>query len=793
MVESALYLIWFAFFFLLYLVFVPAKVMGRALHGTEAGENALKSFVAACTVLILCVYLLGLLHIYHPVTLALSLVIVVLVYLKLVKHLNYREKAQAIVQWLAHVGTGSYKLSVIIRQRLEGWKQCRKEARAKGKGRPDVPTVLSYVVVLIALGGLIAIRWPLLFDNYAYLTSDIYIHNTWINHLEQGDIFTAGVYPFGLHNVLSGFHWLSGVPLNVVLRYWGGTCAILLAIMLWFFARRVFESPLVAALAVVIYCVTDLTGYYFGYRTAFGLPQESGMLFLFPCVFFLGRYLKDVTREDGIYFVLSASLTLAMHFYSAIFAALMCACCCVAFFRLLLRRTMLRRLLLCLGLIVAIGTVPLFLGLASGKPWENSMTWALSIINTAPATQQTSDSLEAQDNAEDDSADLEGVDLADPAQKAQAFFAHIVDRMNGYWGYVLLASMGIFAVFLICKLLFIAIQIKRKRKICGFTWGEKMLICIWLFLLALIVMYCSQILELPRIIQPRRIAMFLGYVSPLIMVSPLGLLFAFLPGKSKMIAGLCSLAASLALFVASFFFGLSPAVTYFYLEHSLAAQASLVIEREFPDSTWTIVSPVEELSLVGNEGYHYELWDFITSMERYQEGMEIEIPTEYVFFVLEKKPLKYNQYRLDGLDYEFEPLNVDDAEWVLSAEMLGIKESDYMGYYRTLEARRLLEAKLAAWLEEYSKAFPDQMEVFLEDDDVIIYKFTQDLLMPNNFAIDYGYNVVSDLEYVEQLRVRMVKHGLEQLREKMLDRGQDVSEVDAKLARLRAEVRLPSS
>lgn len=775
MVDSVLYLIWFAFFFLLYLVFIPAKVMGRALHGPESGENALKSFIAACTVLILCVYLLGLLHLYHPVTLALSLILVALVYLRLVKDVNYRETAQSAVQWFANVGNGSYKLKIVARQRFEEWKRRRKEARKGKKRRLEPITVLAYIIVLIALGGLVALKWPLIFDNYAYLTSDIYIHNTWINNMEQGDIFTDGVYPFGMHNLLSGFHLLSGVPLNVVLRYWGGISGILLAIMLWFFARRVFMSRLVAALAVVIYCVTDLTSYYFGYRTVYGLPQEAGMLFLLPCAFFLGRYLKDMKREDGIYFVLSASLTLAMHFYSAIFAALLCACCCVAFFRLVFKRAMLKRLLLCFVLIVAIGMTPLFLGLASGKPWQSSMNWAISIMSAPSTTQQSGDSVDAEVDLQE-IEDATAFEQAASDQKVQAFVGYVASRMNGYWGYVFLASMGIFGVFLICMGLFTAFRALRKKRR-GFAWEDKMLTCVWLFLLVLIIMYCSQILEIPRLMQPRRIAMFLGYVAPVIMVFPLEFLYLLLPGKSKIIANLCPLAASIALFVASFLFGLSSTQTYFYLEHSLAARACLVIEREYPDKTWTIVSPVEELSLVSNTGYHYELWEFITNMEGYQEDTEVEIPTEYVFFVLEKKPLEYNQYRLVGLDYEFEPLDIADAEGVLSAEMLGIKENDYMGYYNTLEARRQLEAKLAAWLEEYSKAFPDQMEVFLEDDNVIIYRFEQDLFMPNNFAIDYGYNVFSETEYYEQLRA------------KMLERGQDISTIDEKLAELRSETR----
>lgn len=75
MKDSIFYFTQFTIFFFLYIIFIPAKVMGLKLRGKEAGENALKALIVSHVTITSCVYLLGLLHIYNAATLfsALSL------------------------------------------------------------------------------------------------------------------------------------------------------------------------------------------------------------------------------------------------------------------------------------------------------------------------------------------------------------------------------------------------------------------------------------------------------------------------------------------------------------------------------------------------------------------------------------------------------------------------------------------------------------------------------------------------------------------------------------------------
>ena len=87
----------------------------------------------------------------------------------------------------------------------------------------------------------------------------------------------------------------------------------------------------------------------------------------------------------------------------------------------------------------------------------------------------------------------------------------------------------------------------------------------------------------------------------------------------------------------------------------------------------------------------------------------------------------------------------------MTKEMLGISQYGSMKYYEVPENRRALEAKLSAWVETYSEMFPDQMSVYMDSDDCIVYKFEQNEYALNNMAVDYGYNVISDEEYDRML------------------------------------------
>lgn len=768
MTDSILYFIQFTVFFLVYIIFIPAKVMGLKLSGKNAGENALKAMISSHVVLISCVYLLGILHIYNVVTLVISILAVVLVYWK-VKGVSYKKLFLDFFDFMALISGGQYKVNIYVRRTLKKWSTDLINFSYNHVRNFFSKGIIEHLIVIASFWVLIVRKWVYVFDRYAYSTSDMYVHNEWINYMEQGDIFYDGVYPFGMHNMLSAFHKLSGLNLNIVIRYWGAFNCLLMVVMMYFLARRIFRLRMAAVLPVVIYCVTDFSSLLYGYRTIYTLPQECGMLFLFPCVYFLGRFIKNQKWKDGIYFVSSAAIVLAMHFYTVIFAVLLCAGLCVPFIKKVLKLPMLKKLIASVGLIALISITPFVVGLASGKYWQGSMTWAMGVMNTGS---QTTD-LSATDNADGENKEETEQEENKPSiietckEKIVAVYNLQIEDMNSYWG----------VVFWVCMVLFVgyyAIRLFRKET----DWQDNMLAGVWVYLVIVVVMYSYEILGIPKIMKEERITMFLGYVAPIMLAFPAELLYQLLSGfkkNVKVIGTLVSYGVTALLFFVTYELGYMPVQSYYHLEPSLAAEACVKVDKEYPKNNWTIVSPVEGLALVRNRGYHYELWEFVTNMELYEEDMYLEIPTKYVFFIVEKYPIIYNQVRYSNLEYNLEPLDKEDADTIFKREILGISETGMMKYYNILENRRIAEAKLACWIDEYSKAFPDQMEVYMEDEECIVYKFEQNPYMLNNFAIDYGCNEDTELDYYKMLRIRM------------LERGEDTTEVQKEIDKLESE------
>lgn len=49
-------------------------------------------------------------------------------------------------------------------------------------------------------------------------------------------------------------------------------------------------------------------------------------------------------------------------------------------------------------------------------------------------------------------------------------------------------------------------------------------------------------------------------------------------------------------------------------------------------------------------------------------------------------------------------------------------------------------AKAYYWAQEYEKYFKNEMDVYYEDQELIVYRVRQNVYAINNFSIDYGMN-----------------------------------------------------
>ena len=736
-------IIYFVILYILLMVVLPAKVLRLPLGRKQIADSTVKALLVSYTVCVSWVYALALLHIYNRYTLIAALILTAIVY-GFIKKVKYREIIMDTLKVLALLGGGQYRAEIFIKDWI------RKVCKSLKEGIRDffksitISRIVFFMIGLAALVILMQRRLPAFFETYAYRTSDMYVHNEWINYMEAGDIFSDGIYPFGMHNMLSALHLLSGLHINQIFRYYGALNSLLTVAAAVYFLRRVGQSKAAILIYLMIYGVTDFAGNVFAYRMAFTLPQECAMPFLLIGLLFLGKFLEDKNREDGIYFALASSFVLSTHFFTVIFAVALCGSLVLVYVRKIWKEKLILPLCRCLLLIICISITPFLVGGLEGKSWQGSMVWALSVMQTDDSEEeiQLSDSQEEESTAQEESAIVEA-DTKEDQSIFYLFWNMMMEKMYAVWGYAFWFGMIYAALYFL---------------LIGKRWGDwrnKQYFAVWLTLVFCVIVLGYWILGIPQLMKEERVRMFIGYLGPILFAIPLETPAVYLGKWGRRISEVLAIGAAAACFYVTYGLGSIPFQSYFYLETSTAAEACVKISEEYKKNTWTVVSPVEEVSFIRGLGYHYELWEFIVNMERYDTDRYLELPTKYVFFILEKKPIAYNAYRIMGQQYEDKLVNMEEADTVVTREVLGISEYGAMKYYNLDENRRAIEAKLAAWLQVYSELFPDQMTVYMESDDCVVYRLEQNEYALNNLAVDYGYNVISDEDYDQILTDRL--------------------------------------
>ncbi len=737
--------LYFLILYLFFMVLLPAKVLRLPMGRKQIADSTVKALLVSYTVCISLVYALGLLHIYNRYTLILGIILTLLVY-GAVRKVKYRKIFMDATHVLALLSGGQYRAEIFVKKWL---KKTGKDIKEEVKGFIKELTVLKVVCFLVCLAAFVILmehRMTAFFGTYAYRTSDMYVHNEWINYMEAGDIFYDGIYPFGMHNMISALHLLSGLHMSQIFRYYGALNCFLTVAAAVYFLRRVAQTKAAVVIYLILYGVTSFCGNAFVYRMGFTLPQECAMPFMLVSVLLLGKFFESKKKEDGIYFALASSLVLSTHFFTVIFAVALCGSLFLVYLPRIWKEKLILPLCRLLLLILCISMLPFLIGKLEGKYWQGSMTWALGVINS-----QKDEEEEKAEEAEE--IELEAVtdqaqepdSTEDPKSRENVFslfFNMMIEKMYDFWGYVFWAGMIFGAVYFLL--------VRKAWK----DWRCKQFFAVWMTLAFCVLLIGYWIIGIPQLMKEERVRMFVGYLGPIILGLPFeALAVCFGRWGKRFSEGLGLLAAAMCFYV-TYGLGCIPFQTYFYLQTSTAAQACVKLTQDYKKNTWTVVSPVEELSLIRGQGYHYELWEFIEKMERYEEDRYLEIPTKYVFFVLEKIPVAYNTTRIMGQSYDDAPVSLKEAEGAATREMLGISEKGTMKYYNIIENRRMLEAKLSAWLAAYEKLFPDQISIYMESEECVVYRLEQNIFALNNLAIDYGYNVISDEEYENMLAGR---------------------------------------
>ena len=139
---------------------------------------------------------------------------------------------------------------------------------------------------------------------FGYTASDMPVHNYWINAMgnginnpENNNIFVAGVYPFGFHCVIYYLHTVFKFETYVLMRIFSLVQLLFIHYVLLAFLRGCCKARYFPYGAVLVYILAAFWGTNSYLRYYSTLPQEFGMIFILPSIYFLFQFFEARKRE----------------------------------------------------------------------------------------------------------------------------------------------------------------------------------------------------------------------------------------------------------------------------------------------------------------------------------------------------------------------------------------------------------------------------------------------------------------------------------------------------------------
>lgn len=156
---------------------------------------------------------------------------------------------------------------------------------------------LDCVLVIVVMAAFVVSYGKNAFESYGYCAADIIVHNYWINALGRGQLFVAGVYPFGFHCVIYYLHIVFHIETYVLLRLFWFVQSLLIHFMLLTFIRICCKSKYVAYAGTLAYMFVKVFPGDTYTRYVSSLPQEFGMMFILPAIAFLFLFFEQKKKE----------------------------------------------------------------------------------------------------------------------------------------------------------------------------------------------------------------------------------------------------------------------------------------------------------------------------------------------------------------------------------------------------------------------------------------------------------------------------------------------------------------
>ena len=627
-----------------------------------------------------------------------------------------------------------------------------------------VCNTLQWILAGAVIAALFWIYGRQLILTYGYRASDIPVHLNWINQMSRGNLFASGVYPFGFHCMVYYLHAVFGFDTYVILCVFYLVQVFFIHIVLLAMLKLLCRSLYLPYAGIMVYILGSFWARQTCSRFGSSLPQEFGMIFVIPSVYFLIRFFQTEkknlkNRETKLIlgcFALAFSLTLAIHFYGTMIAGLCCIGIAVGFCTRFLNKEYFRRIMLTGIISVFLAVLPMGIAFAGGTPLQGSLGWGLSVINGGSSdTEDTSENEAAQkqameemaarlienaQNSNSESVQTEEIpviteapkySLADKAREIPEKMKNlremmirriqefIINSQEQWCTYAVLAGI---TVLILLGLVFIIL-----RRI---TYGE-MLMSAGFCMGILTLLLCAGNLGLPVLMDPARCSIYYAYLLIASMtVLGDGLLYLiFMPRILTIPRNAISFILTVSMAAGMIHQGLVKTPDFISDYVSNGAYTCLTnIIKENKDETWTIVSANDETQMGLDHGWHYETITFLRKQEHINKDTKLIIPTEKVYFFIEKIPLNYSVV-YSGSGQSISKKGASQS----------LPNSGGIGMYQG-EGRWILMSRMYYWAQTFMEMYPNEMKVYYESEDFVCYVIPQNMYHQYNFAIDYGYN-----------------------------------------------------
>ena len=609
-------------------------------------------------------------------------------------------------------------------------------------------------------------------NNWGYGASDVPVHNYWINGLVENKLYIAGIYPMGMHCMLYYLATVLNIPVYVTLRLFWLVQYSMIVFMLLLFLKGCCKTKFLPYLGAIGFVGLK---YFVGISySRFGatLPQEFGMLYILPAIYFLLEYFKTrkAELENGenrirccsswnlLGFAMSFSLTLSSHFYDSIIAGIICVGIAIGYSAWIWRKGYLFRIIVSGVLGVLMALLPMAVAFLTGKELQGSMYWAMSIIGLKDYTVLVFRIICLIVVV----ITLAGILFLVRGMKRKTI-SFTENRPIRTDAKVMMILFEVLGLFLLAAVLFLGWNYK-ETVLWGYeqnvlnlpdnNWliygtvialvvgilqryfGQKMAgaaiisMCIAEILLGLVLV--SGSIGWPMLMEPYRVCIYAAYLIPEVVIMTVDgivnlLCFNHFLRFQRVIAFgivtvLLGYSTKLDLLKAPFGGG------QLEMNEAIFCTTNILKDNEGQNNMWTIVSANDELRMVEVYGWHTETITFLEEIEHWNKNKELTIPTPKVYFYIEKKPINY----AGGYNGTIPEVSEEQAE-------KSLPQNSGLNAYNGID-RSVTMSRMYYWAQEFQKLYPNEFKVYFENENFVCYYMEQNAYRLYNFAIDYGYN-----------------------------------------------------